>query len=219
MESDNHTPTYTVSIPKEVMAQMPAETFSGRITLVQDQSTAAKAARFLMDQPLIGFDTETRPCFRKGERHKVALLQLSAGHQCFLFRLNRIGLPEAVRALLEANSVLKVGLSTKDDFNALRRLQPDLQPGGFIELQSMVKEYMISDCSLTKIYAILFGKRISKGQRLTNWEATELTLEQQRYASLDAVACVNIYDYLLSGAFKPLQSPYYHMVEPQPQQA
>lgn len=180
------------TIDKAALSQLPAETFSGRIEIIQTPAMAAKAIRYLMDQPLVGFDTETRPNFRKGENHKVALMQLSTPDVCFLIRLNRLGLFPELKEFLETEKVTKIGLSTKDDFHMLRQLAP-VEPRGFVELQSLVKTHGIGEASLTKIYALLFGKRISKAQRLTNWEATELTEAQQRYAALDAWACLRIY--------------------------
>lgn len=185
------------TIDKETMSKLPAEVFTGRIEIVQTPAAAAKAMRFLMDQPIVGFDTETRPSFRKGDNHKVALMQLSTDNICFLIRLNRLGIFPELKAFLEDENILKIGLSTKDDFHVLNRLEP-VEPKGFIELQAMVKEHGIGDASLTKIYALLFDKRISKAQRLTNWEAVELTQAQQRYAALDAWACLKIYNELLS---------------------
>ena len=185
------------TISKEELAALSAEQFKGRIVLVQSESMAEKAMRFLLDQPIVGFDTETRPSFKKGQVHKVALIQLSTPDTCFLIRLNQLGLFPLMKKFLESESVKKIGLSTKDDFTALNRLAP-VQPKGFIELQKLVKTRGIGEASLTKIYALLFGKRISKAQRLTNWEATELTEAQQRYAALDAWACLKIYDKLIN---------------------
>ncbi len=185
------------AIDKEIFSKLPAENFDGRIELVQTPAAAVKAMRYLMEQPLVGFDTETRPSFRKGDNHKVALMQLSTDNICFLIRLNRLGIFPAMKEFLESESVVKIGLSTKDDFHMLNALAP-VEPKGFVELQSMVKEYGIGEASLTKIYALLFGKRISKAQRLTNWEAIELTSAQQNYAALDAWACLQIYRKLTS---------------------
>lgn len=193
MEQD----TQLRTISKEQMSTLDAEEFKGRIVLVQSAVTAAKAMRFLMDQPIVGFDTETRPSFKKGQLHKVALIQLSTPDTCFLIRLNRLGLFPQLKEFLECEDIKKIGLSTKDDFTSLNRLSP-VAPRGFVELQNMVKSHGIGEASLTKIYALLFGKRISKGQRLTNWEAVELTEAQQRYAALDAWACLKIYDYLIN---------------------
>lgn len=107
-----------------------------------------------------------------------------------------------------------MGLSLKDDFHQLHRLR-EFEPGGFIELQKLVRDYHITDSSLQKIYGIIFGERISKGQRLTNWEAPVLAQSQQAYASLDAYACLKIYNTLKSGLFVPADSPY--IVSPQQQ--
>ena len=185
------------TISKEDLNALDAEEFNGRIVLVQTASTAVKAIRFLMEQPMVGFDTETRPSFRKGQLNKVALIQLSTPDTCFLIRLNRLGIFPELREFLECHTVKKIGLSTKDDFHALCRLAP-VKPDGFVELQQLVKTYGIGEASLTKIYALLFGKRISKGQRLTNWEAVELTEAQQRYAALDAWACLRIYNHIIN---------------------
>lgn len=183
------------TIDKAALAQLPAEQFTGRIEIIQTFDRAIKAVRFLMDQPLVGFDTETRPNFRKNDNHKVSLMQLSTPDICFLIRLNRVGIFPELKKFLESEKITKIGLSTKDDFHMLNRLAP-IEPKGFVELQQMVKNYGIGEASLTKIYALLFGKRISKAQRLSNWEAVELTLAQQRYAALDAYACLRIYSHL-----------------------
>lgn len=187
------------TIDKQTLASLPCEQFRGRIEVVQTPQAVAKAMRFLMDQPVVGFDTETRPNFRKGDNHKVSLLQLSTPSVCFLIRLNRVGIMPEIKDLLESPAVTKIGLSTKDDFHQLNQIEP-IQPRGFIELQSIVKDYGIGEASLTKVYALLFGKRISKGQRLSNWEAVELTEAQQHYAALDAYACLNIYKRLTENA-------------------
>lgn len=184
------------TIDKQALSVLEAERFTGRIEIVQTPAQAEKALRFLMEQPVVGFDTETRPNFRKGDSHKVALMQLSTDSICFLIRTNRLGLFPALREFLEAESVMKIGLSTKDDFHGLRKLAA-VEPRGFVELQELVKRHGIGEASLTKIYALMFGKRISKAQRLTNWEAPELTEAQQRYAALDAWACLRIYNEIL----------------------
>lgn len=180
------------TIDKASLSKLSAEVFSGRIELVQTEAAARKAMAFLMDQQVVGFDTETRPSFRKGDNHKVALMQLSTDNICFLIRLNRIGIFPELREFLESAKITKIGLSTKDDFHVLNRLAP-IEPKGFVELQSLVKSHGIGEASLTKIYAILFGKRISKAQRLSNWEAVELSAAQQHYAALDAWACLRIF--------------------------
>ena len=142
---------------------------------------------------MVGVDTETRPSFTKGRVNKVALLQISTEDTCFLFRLNSIGIPDFVEDFLQ-NDVLKIGLSLRDDFNMLRkRNHKDPREGNWIELQDYVSRFGIQEKSLQKIYAILFGKKISKSQRLSNWEADVLTEGQQLYAATDAWASLKIY--------------------------
>lgn len=207
MTMDNKQPRITVSISKEELAQLPMANFIGMVKVIDKVEDAAAAVADLKTSDVIGFDTETRPSFRKGVINRVSLMQLSTRKCCYLFRLNKIGIPEELRQLLEDPNQLKVGLSIHDDFHNIRNLCP-LNPAGFIDLQPYVKQFSIADNSLSRIYGILFGKRISKGQRLTNWEAEELTIHQQNYAALDAVACIRIYDCVSDGDFKPELSPY-----------
>ncbi len=204
---------YKVSIDKNILAELPQVTFPGNIYVVDRMSMVNSAVRVLRKHDIVGFDTETRPTFKKGRMHKVALLQLSTPNECFLFRLNRIGMPTSLHDYLEDENCLKVGLSVHDDFNALRRLAPDLAPAGFVDVQKLAMQNHITDISLQKIYAILFGERISKGQQLSNWEADVLTDAQQRYASIDAWTCIRIYDYLTAGNFVPQQSPYFSIID------
>lgn len=198
-----------VTITKEELTSLPVATFTGKITLVDSEETAKKAIETLRKERIIGFDTETKPSFKRGQTNNVALLQLSSDTESYLFRLNHIGLPECVKNLLEDENLLKIGLSIHDDFHNLHRLYK-LEPQSFIDLQNYVKQFRIIDNSLAKIYAILFDERISKGQRLTNWEADTLTVNQQAYAALDAIACVRIYNYLSENRFNPLKSKYLH---------
>lgn len=201
----------TVSITKEQVAEMPVVEYPGgidAITVVDTPAKARAAVEALSQCSHIGFDTETKPTFtRGGAQHKVALLQLSDGERCYLFRLCKDGIFEIVKPLLENANVIKVGLSVHDDYHSLRR-RGDLQPRGFIDLQDYAHNLQITDLSLQKIYAIVFGGRISKTQRLTNWEADRLTAPQQIYAAIDAWACLEMYRYLRAGNFHPAQSPY-----------
>lgn len=200
---------HVVSIDKQDVNQMPHVAFPGRIHVITSIPQVKNAVAALRTSPIAGFDTETRPCFKRGERHSVALLQLSTETDAFLIRLNKTGITTPLKQYLEDPGIIKVGLSTTDDFHQLTRLS-DIHPAGFIELQQLVKQYGITDMSLQKIYAILFQQKISKNQQLTNWEASQLSDAQQRYAAIDAWACLRIYERLQSGAFVPEQSPYWH---------
>ena len=200
---------HVVSIDKQAVNQMPVVDFPGHIHIISDATQIGSAVAALRQWDVIGFDTETRPSFKRGEHHHIALLQLATPSDAYLFRLNKTGVPTTLRQYLEDKRSIKVGLSISDDFHQIAGVC-NFRPDGFIELQQMVKQYNITDMSLQKIYAILFQQKISKGQQLTNWEAPQLTQAQQRYAAIDAWACLRIYEHLLSGAFTPEDSPYYH---------
>lgn len=179
---------------KKLIADLPRALFPGRIFILQSESEANKAVDFLMTQPILGFDTETRPNFKKGPMRKVALLQVSTPDVCFLFRLNLMDtLPQSVRHLLEDKSITKVGLSLHDDLRVLQQ-RGKFTPGTFVELQQEVKKLGIEDMSLQKLYANLFGEKIAKNQQLTNWEADALTEAQQAYAATDAWACIMLHN-------------------------
>ena len=177
---------------KELMADLPRVLFPGRIEVIISEGEAIKAVRYLMKQTLLGFDTETRPTFKRGMLNKVALLQVSTEDLCFLFRLNRIDIPPCLLKLLCDNEITKIGLSWHDDLHALEQRKQFL-PGTFVELQHMAGEMGIVDMSLQKLYANILGGKISKGQRLSNWEAESLTDAQKLYAATDAWACLQLY--------------------------
>lgn len=195
---------------KKRIADLPRVLFEGRIFVIQTEAEADKAVDYLAAAPLLGFDTETRPSFKKGMMNKVSLLQISTEDTCFLFRLTHMGIPSSVVALLQDERVPKVGLSLHDDFVSLHR-RTEFKPGGFLELQEYVKEFGIADLSLQKIYANIFGQKIAKGQRLTNWDADVLTEGQKLYAATDAWACIRIYRELeelrRTGAYELLTVP------------
>ena len=183
-------------IEKSEIAILPIVTFPGRIYVIYTEKDTEKAVEYLKSQSIVGIDTETRPSFRKGMTHKVALMQISTTDTCFLFRLNKIGMPDCLQDFLKGDT-LKIGLSLKDDFQVIRRRKNvHAEDGNWIELQDYVGRFGIEDRSLQKLYANLFGEKISKSQRLSNWESETLTEAQINYAATDAWACVQIYNCL-----------------------
>ena len=196
-----------ISIPKNIISELPQVTFPGNIYVIDSMSKMSMAVNALRKERFVGFDSETRPAFFKGKTNQVALLQISSLDDCFLFRINKIGIPEKLKQFIEDESVKKIGLSLNNDFNAMGRFA-EITPRGFIDIQDLAKQYCIADMSLQRIYAILFNKKISKSQRLSNWEAPTLTPAQQQYAAIDALACLEIYNYLKAGLFKPELSQY-----------
>ena len=155
---------------KALISSLPVVQFKGRIIVILTPGETQRAVRYLLSQPILGFDTETKPSFKRGHQHKVALLQVATPDTCFLFRLHHTGLTPALKQLLEDTTVRKVGLSWHDDVNSLMQLGT-FTSKGFTDIQSIVSKVGIEDLSLQKLYANLFGQKISKRQQLSNWEA------------------------------------------------
>jgi len=181
---------------KTKIGTLPKVSFEGRIVIVITEKEAEKAVDFLLSQSILGIDTETRPSFKKGHINEVALLQVSTHDVCFLFRLNLIGMSAAVIRLLEDTTVPKIGLSLRDDLMMLGK-RAEFSKGNFIDLQNHVKEIGVEDMSLQKLYANFFGQKISKRDRLSNWEAEILKDKQKIYAATDAWACIMLYEEFL----------------------
>ena len=181
---------------KAQISSLPVAQFPGRIIVILTPGETEKAVRYLLSQPILGFDTETRPSFKRGHQHKVSLLQVSTPDTCFLFRLNHTGLTSALINLLEDRTVKKIGLSWHDDVNSLNKIG-EFKTGSFIDIQDLVRELGIEDLSLQKLYANLFNQKISKRQQLSNWEADILSDKQKMYAATDAWACIMIYEEII----------------------
>lgn len=178
---------------KRTLVNLPVVQFDGRIIVIQTEGEARRAVEYLQQFPRLGIDTETRPNFKRGGMNPVALLQVSTYDTCFLFRLNMIGLPSCVAGLLSNPNVMKVGLSLHDDWAQLHK-RGDFRPQSYIDIQDFVEPLGILDRSLQKLFANFFGLKISKSQRLSNWEADVLSLQQKHYAAIDAWACLLLYD-------------------------
>ena len=182
---------------KDAISSLERVCFQGRIEVIQSTFEADRAVDFLLSQPIIGFDTETKPNFQRGQSSMVALLQVSAQNVCFLFRLNVLGLTDSIKRLLsDEGETIKVGLSWHDDICGLLK-RGFFHPGTFIDIQHIAKEMGIQDQSLQKLYANLLGRRVSKSQQLSNWEAPSLTDAQKNYAATDAWACIQLYEEMM----------------------
>ena len=182
--------------PKDWMTELPKVTYDKNIFVIVTPEQTEKAVDYLLSMPILGVDTETRPSFAKRQQFKCSLLQVATHHNCFLFRLHLTGMTPAIIRLLEDKTVPKVGLSWHDDINSLKRLK-SFEPGYFIDVQDHMQEIGIEDLSLQKLYANLFNERISKTERLSNWERDVLTTKQQQYAAIDAWACIQLYEELM----------------------
>lgn len=182
-------------IDKEAINQLQVRQFEGEIRIVDDKASFKSAIKELKKHSHLGFDTETKPTFSKGVNHRIALVQISNSEVAWLFRVNKIGIPPELRALFENDSILKIGAGLHDDMRRLRQITP-IKPGGFLDLQKYVEAFNIESKGLKKLVAIVLGYKISKAQQMSNWEADELTLQQQKYAATDAWVCLEIYNKL-----------------------
>ncbi len=192
---------FRTTIYKEEVETLPGFHFEGKIITINTEGQAERIAQFLLTQKVLGFDTETRPSFRKGSNNKVALLQISTAEEAFLFRLGATGLPLPLKHVLSRPLPLKIGVGITDDIKALRRIS-DFAPAGFIDLQNYAVKFGIEEKSLKKLSAIVLGIKVSKSQQLSNWENPILTEAQQRYAATDAYVCLQIFNKL--SHIKPL---------------
>ncbi|MBN1953192.1 MAG: 3'-5' exonuclease domain-containing protein 2 [Bacteroidales bacterium] len=186
---------FKCKISKEEIELLPREKFLGEIFYIDSNEALQEFIVELKDKKVLGFDTETRPAFKKGVINEVSLLQLSTGDQAFLFRLNEISDHSEIKALLSNPSIIKAGVAIHDDIIGLQRLF-NFKPAGFIELQDYVKDFGIEDNSLKKLSANILGFQISKRQQTSNWEVAQLSQAQIEYAATDAWVCYEIYSLL-----------------------
>jgi ribonuclease D len=185
------------TITTEEIADYDLSWFKGEIAVVDNIEIFNKVMPCLENEKILGFDTETKPSFRKGHRNNVSLIQLATGNFACLFRVNKIGMPGRLASLLSNPGIVKAGVAIHDDIRFLKTLKR-FNPAGFIDLQNFAKEFGIKSSSLKKLTAIILGFRISKGQQVTDWNAGELTDAQKIYAATDAWVCLEIYKKLVN---------------------
>lgn len=182
-------------ISRDEMALLPRKKFSGDIFYIDTHEALNEFIPDMYNTSILGFDTETKPAFKKGVSNEVSLLQLSTSEKAFLVRLNKIGLPDQIMNILSDPAVIKAGVAIHDDITGLQRLGK-FNPDGFIDLQDYVKDFGIIDNGLKKLSANVLGFQISKRQQTSNWEQDELTTAQIEYAATDAWVCHQIYTVL-----------------------
>ncbi len=181
---------YKAKISKEEVNKLDLNYFKGKIYLIDKHKQVPQACAHLQQFKILGFDTETKPTFKKNSFNKVALLQLATPTEAFLFRLNKIGLPQAILKILSNEKIIKTGVAIKDDIKQLNQ-RKIFTPAGFVELQELVNQFGIEDAGLRKLTANILGFRISKSQQISNWENQKLTKSQLTYAATDAwVGCM-----------------------------
>lgn len=184
------------SISKEDVNELPLGQFEGDIYLIDHPDQVEEAVDFLEGQQIIGFDTETKPSFRKGQFNHVSLLQLSTSEQAFLFRLNKVGFPEPLRNLMEKENLIKIGAAVNDDLKGLGKLTDSFYPQSFFDLNDELKKVGFLNVGVRNLSGMVLRIRISKSEQVSNWESEILTEKQLRYAATDAWACLRIFHVL-----------------------
>ncbi len=187
---------FAPSITRDELHKLPTGQFNGHIHLIEDISHISDICKGLAKETILGFDTETKPSFKKGNSNIVSLLQLATSDDAYLFRLNKTGLPKTLIKILSDPAILKVGIAIRDDIRHLASVC-DFKADGFIELQNYVKQFGIENSGLSKLSGIILNFRISKSQQLSNWENEVLTDAQKLYAATDAWAACQIYKTLI----------------------
>ena len=187
---------YQETITREEIETFPVFAFDGEIRVIENAGEVDEAVAYLSAHSCLGFDTETRPAFHKGETYPVSLLQLAAAERVYLFSLNKFGFTPSLRRLLADVRIKKIGVGIRDDLRMLKERE-SFTPASFVDLQDFVVKYGIKEKSFSKLMAIIFRVKISKRQRVTNWEALQLTPQQVKYAATDAWGALRMYDELL----------------------
>lgn len=184
----NHKPT----ISNEEMNALPLGAFEGKTIIISEERKLKTAFEEIHEHEMVGFDTETKPVFVRGQQNKVALMQIALPEKVFLIRLKQTGITSHIVRFLESEEILKAGVALRDDIKALQRLH-HYTPKGFIELAELSKQAGFQVESVKKLTALLLGFRISKSAQTSNWEAEVLQEKQISYAATDAWVCLEIY--------------------------
>ncbi len=183
-------------ITNDALNDLPLHHYMGKIVVVEDEDGILKVIEDINGEKVLGFDTETRPSFKKGKMNLISLVQLTTERSTFLIRTNKTGMPNELLNLLSNEEVKKVGVGIRDDIRGLQKIK-DFSPGGFVELQTMAVDKGLKDFSLKKLAGILLDFRVSKRQRLSNWEADELSQGQLIYAATDSWVALEIFKKLI----------------------
>ncbi|MBL6447217.1 3'-5' exonuclease domain-containing protein 2 [Fulvivirga sp. 29W222] len=183
---------YPATISSEEINELELQRYEGKVHIITQPDQAAKVMQKIANEKVVGFDTETKPAFKKGEYNHVSLIQIATSTEVFLIRVNLTGLTNEIIAFLSNKKLVKIGVALRDDIKDLRKLR-DFTPAGFTELNKIVKSIGIESNGLRKLAAIILGFRISKSAQISNWESEKLSDKQVNYAATDAWVCIEMY--------------------------
>ena len=182
-----------LSISKEELRELPLLQFEGKIVIITSEEALNKAVEELSEFDVLGFDTETRPSFKKGEYHPTSLVQISSDEKCYLIRTLNTGLSDSLINLFENDNILKIGIALHDDIKDLQKSR-QFNAQGFVDLNVEATKIGMDSIGAKNLSGIFLGGRISKSQQTSNWENRVLTEAQQIYAATDAWICLKVYE-------------------------
>ena len=183
------------NISKEEINRLDLFQFEGQIQLVEDEKHFNTVFDKIHQHSFVGFDTETKPSFQKGEKNYVSLVQIAIPDHVYLLRIHKTGLKNELLSFLENENILKIGVAIRNDARELQHIN-HFRPAGFLELPDITEKIGIEAKGLRGLAAIILNGRISKAAKITNWEAERLTDKQLSYAATDAWVCLQMYQRL-----------------------
>jgi ribonuclease D len=189
--------TLKTTITQEELNLLPLRAYAGKVHVVTDPKHFPKLAAEIVKHKVVGFDTETRPSFKKGQSYKLALLQLATPSSVYLIRTHHTGLDRHIISVFENPNVIKAGVAIRDDIKALQTIAA-FTPQSFVELANLSRQVGLQVESVKKLAALVLGFRISKSAQTSNWEAPTLTEKQIEYAATDAWVCLELYERMKS---------------------
>ncbi len=181
--------------PSPDLSELPLLRYGGEIVLVDRPELLNEVVPLLLAEPYLGFDTETRPAFKKGEKYAPALVQLASPQRVYLLQLRELGITDALVTLLEEPLPLKVGIAIRDDIKALQEVRPFV-PSGLVDLGDLARRQGIEQRGARSLAARFLGGRVSKGAQTSNWAVRTLSEKQKIYAATDAWICLKLYPLL-----------------------
>lgn len=179
-------------IDKKEVQELDTIRFEDEIIVIDSKEDLVEVLAKLSREEVLGFDTETKPSFKKGEYHAPAIIQIATLQTAYLIRIQKTGYTNELKTFFESPTIKKIGISIRDDLKDLQKVRP-FKPGGFIDMNSIAQRFQISQIGVRSLTAIFLNKRVSKGQQTSNWENEELTDAQKGYAATDAWICLKIY--------------------------
>ncbi len=185
-----------MKIEENEISVLPVAEYQGEIVVIERLRNLSQALEEIYSWGYVGFDTETRPNFHKGENHKPALMQVAGARKTFLFRLNKLGFPPLLRSFISDENIIKVGLALENDLPELT-LHQKFSPAGMVDLNQLCPQLGFQNIGARKLTAIFLKVRLKKSQQTSNWENSILTEAQLKYAALDSWICREIYSILM----------------------